>query len=112
LLFHKDEIVARDRRLTSVILATQEAEIRRIVVRSQPEQIPYKTLSRKYPSQKRAHGVAQGEGPEFKPQYRKKKKKKKHEIVIPYFLNVHEDEPRDTEPLLHIGISAYCLKIY
>jgi hypothetical protein len=30
----------------------------------------------KNPSQKRAGGVAQGEGPEFKPQYRKKKKKK------------------------------------
>jgi hypothetical protein len=28
-------------------------------------------------SQKRASGVAQGGGPEFKPQYRKKKKKKK-----------------------------------
>jgi hypothetical protein len=26
----------------------------------------------------RAGGVAQGEGPEFKPQYRKKKKKKKN----------------------------------
>jgi hypothetical protein len=31
----------------------------------------------KKPSQKRAGGVAQGKGPEFKPQYRKKKKKKK-----------------------------------
>jgi hypothetical protein len=31
----------------------------------------------KNPSQKRAGGVAQGEGPEFKPQYHKKKKKKK-----------------------------------
>jgi hypothetical protein len=28
-------------------------------------------------SQKRAGGVAQGVGPEFKPQYQKKKKKKK-----------------------------------
>jgi hypothetical protein len=28
----------------------------------------------KYPSQNRAGGVAQGGGPEFKPQYRKKKK--------------------------------------
>jgi hypothetical protein len=51
--------------LTSVILATQEAEIRRIRVRSQPWQ--------KYTSQKGGVGgageVAQGVGPEFKPQY-------------------------------------------
>jgi hypothetical protein len=31
---------------------------------------------KKNPSQKRAGGVAQGEGPEFNPQYCKKKKKK------------------------------------
>jgi hypothetical protein len=31
----------------------------------------------KNPSQKRAGGVAQGEGPEFKPQYCQKKKKEK-----------------------------------
>jgi hypothetical protein len=37
--------------LTLVILATQEAEISRIGVRSQPRQIVHKTLSRKYPSQ-------------------------------------------------------------
>jgi hypothetical protein len=42
------------------------------MVQSQPRQIVRKTLSRKYPSQKRAGGVAQGEGPEFKPQYGKK----------------------------------------
>jgi hypothetical protein len=35
------------------------------------------TLSHKNPSQKeRVGGVAQGEGPEFKPQYHRKKKKK------------------------------------
>jgi hypothetical protein len=34
------------------------------------------TLLQKIPSQKRAGGVAQGEGPEFKPQHCKKKKKK------------------------------------
>jgi hypothetical protein len=39
-------------RLTPVILATQEAEIRRIVVRSQPRQIVHETLSQKYPIQK------------------------------------------------------------
>jgi hypothetical protein len=58
-----------------VILATQEAEIRRIVVRSHPGQIVCETLSRKKPiTKKRAGRVAQGEGPEFKPQYCKKKK--------------------------------------
>jgi hypothetical protein len=36
-----------------VILATQEAEIRRIMVRSQPGQIALETLSQKYQAQKR-----------------------------------------------------------
>jgi hypothetical protein len=56
-----------------VILATQEAEIKRIMVRSQPWQTIQETLSQKDPSQKRAGGVAQGVGPEFKPQYFKRK---------------------------------------
>jgi hypothetical protein len=45
-----------------VILATQEAEIRRIMVQSQSGQIFHKILSRKYLSRKRrgvAGGVAQ-----------------------------------------------------
>jgi hypothetical protein len=54
-----------------VILATQEAKIRRIVVQSQPRQQfkrPYlkKTLHKKGGG---GAGVAQGVGPEFKPQY-------------------------------------------
>jgi hypothetical protein len=53
--------------LMPVIPATQEAEISRILVQSQPGQIVRKTLSPKNPSQKRAGGVAQGVGPEFKP---------------------------------------------
>jgi hypothetical protein len=57
-----------------VILATQEAEIRRIEIQSQPQQMVCETLSRKNPPQKSASGVTQGEGPEFKPQYLKKKK--------------------------------------
>jgi hypothetical protein len=60
-----------------VILATQEKEIRRITVQSQPGQIViHKThLKKTFHTQKnRASGVAQGEGPEFKPQYCKKKK--------------------------------------
>jgi hypothetical protein len=52
-----------------VILATQEAEIRRITVQRQPRQIVHETLSQKNPSQKRTGGVAQGVGPEFKLQY-------------------------------------------
>jgi hypothetical protein len=59
-----------------IVLATQEAEIRRITVPSQPGQTVREILSQKYPSQKRAGEVAQGVGPEFKPQYGKKKKKK------------------------------------
>jgi hypothetical protein len=58
--------------LTPVILAIQEAEIRRIMVQSQPGQIVCEILSQKTLSQKRAGGAAQGVGPEFKPQYRKK----------------------------------------
>jgi hypothetical protein len=65
--------------LTLVILATQEAEIRRIAIRSQQGEIVHETLSWTHPSQKRAGGVAQGEGLEFKPQYRNRKKKKKKE---------------------------------
>jgi hypothetical protein len=64
-----------DTRLTPVILATQEADIRRIKVQGQPRHVVCKTLSRKNSSQKRAGGVAQGVGPEFKHQYCKKKKR-------------------------------------
>jgi hypothetical protein len=62
-------------RLTPVILATQEAEIRRMVVRSQPGQIVCEILSQKTLHKCRAQGV----GLEFKLQYYKKKKKKKSE---------------------------------
>jgi hypothetical protein len=41
---------ARHQWLTPVILATQEAEIRRIAVLSQPKQTGHKTLSQKYPT--------------------------------------------------------------
>jgi hypothetical protein len=53
----------------TLILATQEAEIRRITVQSQPRQIVSETLFQKSPSQKTIGGVAQGVGPEFKPQH-------------------------------------------
>jgi hypothetical protein len=52
----------------SVILATQGAEIRRIMVQS--------LYLGKKPSQKRAGGMVQGIGPECKLQYGNKKKKR------------------------------------
>jgi hypothetical protein len=62
--------------MTPVVLATQEAEIGRIQLKSTPTKYllrPYlKKKKKKKPSQKRAGGVAQGVAPEFKPQYCKK----------------------------------------
>jgi hypothetical protein len=56
-----------------ISLATQEAEIRRIVVLSQ--QIVCQTLSQKYPFlEKKAGGVTQGVDPVFKLQYPPPKK--------------------------------------
>jgi hypothetical protein len=52
-----------------VILATQEAEIRRIAVQSQSRQSSSRDPVSSNPSQKSASGVAQVIGPEFKPQY-------------------------------------------
>jgi hypothetical protein len=63
--------------LIPVILATQEAETRRTAVWSQPRQIVHGTLSWKTLHKNRTGGVAQGAGPEFKPQYWKNKNKKK-----------------------------------
>jgi hypothetical protein len=40
---------------------------------------------KKSPSQKRAGGVTQGVGPEFKPQYHKKKKKEEKEKSLKIF---------------------------
>jgi hypothetical protein len=50
-----------------------------IAVQSQPGQIVRGTLSRKKLHKNGAGGEAQGEGPEFKPQYHKKKKERKKE---------------------------------
>jgi hypothetical protein len=58
-----------------VILATQQAEIRRISVQSQPRQILHKTLSQKYPTETKGP-VEWLEFPEFKNQYHEKKEEK------------------------------------
>jgi hypothetical protein len=58
--------------LMPVIPATQEAEIRRIVVLSQLRQIVCEILSQKNPSQKWSGLVVQGLATEFKLQYCKK----------------------------------------
>jgi hypothetical protein len=57
-----------------VILASQKTEIRRIEVQSQPRQIVHENPISKIPNTKRAGGVTQGVGPEFKPWYCKKEK--------------------------------------
>jgi hypothetical protein len=72
---------------TPVILATQEAEIRMIVVWCQPRQRVLEVLAQKHPSQKRAGRVAQGEGPEFKPQHWKKKKEGEESQIQPALLS-------------------------
>jgi hypothetical protein len=59
--------------LAPVILATQEAEIRRILVQNKPRLIVQETPSQKKTITKRAYGMVQGVGPEFKPQYCQKK---------------------------------------
>jgi hypothetical protein len=64
-LGYRKEICAGCWWLRPVILGTQEAEIRRIMVRSQPRQIVCKTLSQKILQKNRAGGVAQGEVPEL-----------------------------------------------
>jgi hypothetical protein len=61
--------------LTPVILVTQKASIRRIMVQTQPGQIVCGPYLEKTHHKKRAGEVAQDIGPEFKPQHCKKKKK-------------------------------------
>jgi hypothetical protein len=58
--------------LKPLIIDTQEAQIRRITVQSQPHELVCEIPSQKNSSQKMASGVAQGVDPEFKPQNGKK----------------------------------------
>jgi ABC-type glycerol-3-phosphate transport system permease component len=51
---YKNLIEAWNQWLMPAILSTQEAEIRRIVGQSYPQQIVQEILSRKYPTQNRA----------------------------------------------------------
>jgi hypothetical protein len=60
----------------SVIPATQGAEIKRILIQSQPGQTVCKTIFKK------TGGVAQGIGLEFKPQYHEKQTKNPHSTSL------------------------------
>jgi hypothetical protein len=73
----------------SVILATQEAEIRRIVVQTQPRQILRETLPRKTFHKNRTGGVAQSEDPEFKLQYCKKEEAVRSFLKIQNLVHSH-----------------------
>jgi hypothetical protein len=81
-----------------VILATQEAEIRRTVVQSQPGQIVRETVSRKNLHKNRAGGVAQGEGPEYcKKKPPKNQKNKIRNILMCPALVVYGCTTQETE---------------
>jgi hypothetical protein len=68
----KNNILAGCWWLTPGILVTQETEIRRIMVQSQPVQIALQDpISKKPITKKGAGGVARGVAPEFKPKSRK-----------------------------------------
>jgi hypothetical protein len=61
-------------------ITTQEAEIRRTTVQSQPRQIVHETLFQKTHHKRRASGVVQGEGLEFKPYHHKERKRITHHL--------------------------------
>jgi hypothetical protein len=70
LFAHKNPTEARCQWLMPIILAIQEAEIRRIAVQSQPGQVVHETLSQKY-----HHKKGLTEWLKFKPQYHNNSKK-------------------------------------
>jgi hypothetical protein len=75
-----------------VILATQEAQIRRIMIQSQPGVIVWGTLSQKTHHKKRASGVAQSVDHEFKSQCCKKQTKNDQVLNYnsKYKINIHD----------------------
>jgi hypothetical protein len=75
--------------LTPVIPAPQEAEIRSITVPSHPMQIVHETLSKKPITKYWSGGVAQCQGPEFRPQYHKKTQK--CDISVPWYFIQHQN---------------------
>jgi hypothetical protein len=80
--------VVRHRWLMPIILSTQKAEIRRIVVQSQPEQRVHKTLSRKYPSQKWLVEWLKVKALSSNPSTTKKKKKKRKNLAADFLYMV------------------------
>jgi hypothetical protein len=84
----------------SAVLATQKTEIRRIAVPSQQGKIVRETLSQKKLSIKRAGGVAQGVGPEFKPQSKKNKKSSKQIYSYKCFKDYVRND-KDSRALAH-----------
>jgi hypothetical protein len=75
--------------LMPIILATQEAELRRIVVQSQPgEIVPQDPISKKTHHKNGVGGVAPGIGPEFKPQYCKKQTNKLNGFYMIYHCQI------------------------
>jgi hypothetical protein len=80
-------VTARHQWLTPVILASQEAAIRRIKVQSQLGQVVREILSQKNQKPKNPlhthtqKRLTQGAGPEFKPQYWQKKLKLKNKCI-------------------------------
>jgi hypothetical protein len=71
----KEKHGARCQRLRPLILDSQEAEIRRIAVRSQSRQIVHQTLSQKILHKDSAGGVAQSKALSLSSSIAKKKKK-------------------------------------
>jgi hypothetical protein len=113
LLLLKKSIAAWCLWIMPVTLVTQEVEIRRIMLQSQPEENSFQDpVSKKNLHKKRAGGVTQVVGPEFKHQYcnnnnnnKKKKKKKKNckhykVVTISPILSLIPVRNRNLHPLL------------
>jgi hypothetical protein len=89
----KKWLQARHWWLTPIILATQEAEIKRLLIRSQPGKIVCETLSQQYPTLKRDGRLAQVVEPLLSRQFsvqthsttktkKERKKDRKKEMIL------------------------------